>query len=75
MTDHNIAHYEKLLKQYGNPIDRQIMLCDNADEIMILATVMMSKARDIFTSQVGNKNTAQLLRSMALTVDNQSDEH
>jgi len=57
------------------PIDRQIMLCDNEEEIMILGTVMLSKAKIILETQLGKNATADILLSLSKKVRSGKDEH
>lgn len=66
----SVNEYKERLKFFEKPIDRQIMLCDDTDDIMMFATVMMSRAKDIFANQIGNENAANLLRSMAKNLEN-----
>ena len=46
---------ELLIRMYElhAPIDQQIMMCDSREEVLMLASLMMTTARDIFKSQCG----------------------
>lgn len=35
------------------PIDEAIMMCDNRDEILMLASMMQVKLKDIYDTQLG----------------------
>jgi len=67
--------YMEQLKRTMAPIDRQIMLCDNEEEIMILGTVMLSKAKIILETQLGKDATADILLSLSKKVRTGKDEH
>ena len=67
--------YMEQLRRTMAPIDRQIMLCDNEEEIMILGTVMLSKAKIILETQLGKNATADILLSLSKKVRSGKDEH
>jgi hypothetical protein len=46
------------------PIDRQIMMCDNQEDLMALAIVYLSTAKRIFDLQLGNKNRIILMKEI-----------
>ena len=35
------------------PVDQQIMMCDNREEVLMLACAMMQRIREIFDTQIG----------------------
>jgi len=41
------------MKELFKPIDQQIMMCDDGNEVMMLACVMLQSAKDILDSQLG----------------------
>jgi hypothetical protein len=41
------------MKELFKPIDQQIMMCDDGNEVMMLACAMLQSARDILDSQLG----------------------
>lgn len=51
------------------PIDRQIMMCDNVDDVLLLASVMTTTARTIFINQLGGKGAKNLLQMMVNEID------
>lgn len=44
---------KKRMSELFKPIDQQIMMCDDDNEIMMLACVMLQSAKDILDSQLG----------------------
>jgi hypothetical protein len=67
--------YIEQLKRTMAPLDRQIMLCDNEEEIMMLGTIMLSKAKTILQSQMGKDATADILLSLSKKVREEKDEY
>ena len=51
------------------PIDRQIMMCDNVDDVLLLASIMTTTARTIFVNQLGGKGAKQLFQMMMDEID------
>ena len=41
------------MKELMRPIEQQIMMCDDDNEIMMLACAMLQSAKDILDSQLG----------------------
>jgi hypothetical protein len=37
------------------PINRQIMMCDNREDILLLASAMIVTVKDIFDNQIGEE--------------------
>ena len=42
------------------PIDKQILMCDNEQDILMMACVMLQRSREIYTSILG-ENGARLM--------------
>jgi hypothetical protein len=67
--------YIEQLKRTMAPLDRQIMLCDNEEEIMMLGTIMLTKAKTILKTQLGKDATADILISLSKKVREEKDEY
>ena len=65
MTKDVIARMDELMK----PIDRQIMMCDNIEDVLMLASNMMVTAKSIYLQQIGGKGTKMLLQEMVNQID------
>lgn len=63
------AHALNRMTELMEPIDRQIMMCDNADDVLLLASIMTTTARTIFINQLGGKGAKQLLNMMVDEID------
>jgi hypothetical protein len=60
-----IARMEELMK----PIDRQIMMCDNVEDVLMLASNMMVTAKMIYVQQLGGAGAKSLLEKMVNEID------
>ena len=60
-----IARMEELMK----PIDRQIMMCDNAEDVLMLASTMMVTAKMIYVQQLGGEGAKFLIQKMVNEID------
>lgn len=65
--------YVEQIKKTMAPLDRQIMLCDNEEEIMMLGTIMLTKAKCILKAQLGKDATADILNSLAAKTREEQD--
>jgi hypothetical protein len=48
-----------------NPIDEAVMMCDDREEILMLASVMMIRLKDIFDTQLGVEGRKIMFKDMA----------
>lgn len=51
------------------PIDRQIMMCDNVEDVLMLASNMMVTAKMIYVQNLGGASTKELLQRMVDEID------
>jgi len=47
------------------PIDRQIMMCDNRHDLLMLASAMMITIKDIFDNEIGEDGRRQMFKDLA----------
>jgi hypothetical protein len=65
MTKDVIARMDELMK----PIDRQIMMCDNIEDLLMLASNMMVTAKMIYVQQLGGEGAKLLIQKMVNEID------
>ena len=65
MTKDVIARMDELMK----PIDRQIMMCDNVEDLLMLASNMMVTAKMIYIQQLGGEGAKLLIQKMVNEID------
>ena len=46
------------------PIDRQIMMSDNREELLMLACAMMQRTTEIFEAELGENGRKQMYKDM-----------
>lgn len=44
------------------PIDQQIMMCDNREELLMLACAMLTSVKDIFDQEIGPEGRKQMFK-------------
>ena len=60
-----IARMEELMR----PIDRQIMMCDNAEDVLMLASNMLVTAKMIYVQNLGGAGAKELLQKLVDEID------
>lgn len=60
-----IQRMEELMR----PIDRQIMMCDNVQDILMLASNMLVTAKGIYVQNLGGAGAKELLQKMVDEID------
>lgn len=65
MSKDPLQRMEELMR----PIDRQIMMCDNVEDVLMLASNMMVTAKMIYVQQLGGAGTKELLQRMVNEID------
>lgn len=60
-----IARMEELMR----PIDRQIMMCDNVDDVLMLASNMLITAKLIYVQNLGGAGAKELFQKITDEID------
>ena len=60
-----LARMEELMK----PIDRQIMMCDNVDDVLMLASNMLVTAKMIYVQNLGGAGAKELFQKLTDEID------
>ena len=58
--EERVARMKELMK----PIDRQIMMCDDVQDLLALASIMAVTAKNIYVQQVGEKIAKEILNTL-----------
>lgn len=61
----SIARMQELM----SPIDRQIMMCDDVEDLLMLASNMMITAKMIYVQNLGGAGTKEILQRMVNDID------
>jgi len=60
MIDKNIV--AKRMDELMTPIDRQIMMSDSREELLMIACAMMQRTTEIFDAQLGENGRKQMYK-------------
>lgn len=52
------------MSELMEPIDRQIMMSDNREELLMLACAMMQRTTEIFDAELGENGRKQMYKDM-----------
>ena len=44
------------------PVERQIMMCDNREDLLMMACAMMTTVKDIFDNELGKTGRKQMFK-------------
>lgn len=53
------------MKELMDPIDQQIMMCDDRNDLIMIASAMMVYAKDIFDNEIGITGRKQMFKTFA----------
>ncbi len=52
------------MRELSKPIDEALLMCDDREEILMLASVMMVRLKDMFDSQIGVEGRKTMFKGM-----------
>jgi hypothetical protein len=53
---------QQRMAELMEPIDRQILMCDNREELLMLACAMLTSVKDIFDQEIGTAGRKQMFK-------------
>ena len=53
---------EQRMIELMSPVDQQIMMCDDRQDLLMMACAMLQRANEIFTQELGEHGRDQMLR-------------
>jgi hypothetical protein len=59
------------MKELMRPIDRQIMLCDDIQDLFALASIMTVTSKNIFKNQLGKKGAIEIFVKVLEDLENE----
>jgi hypothetical protein len=59
------------MKELMKPIDRQIMMCDDRNDLFLLASAMMITSKNIFKNFLGKEGVLEILDKLKRDLDNE----
>ena len=55
---------KKLMAELMEPIDRQIMMCDDREDLLMLACAMMTTVKGIFDVELGEEGRKRMFKDL-----------
>jgi hypothetical protein len=52
----------KRMDELMEPIDRQIMMCDTREELLMMACAMMQRTHEIFVNELGDAGSKHMYK-------------
>ena len=52
------------MRELSKPIDEALLMCDGREEVLMLASVMMVRLKNMFDSQIGVDGRKKMFRTM-----------
>jgi hypothetical protein len=53
---------EKRMSELMAPVDQQIMMCDDREELLMMACAMLQRVNEIFTQELGKRGRNMMFR-------------
>ena len=61
----NMSDIQVRMAELMQPIDQQIMMCDDREEILMLACAMLQRVREMFDSQLGKDGRKLMFKELS----------
>jgi hypothetical protein len=55
---------ETRMRELSKPIDEALLMCDGREEVLMLASVMMVRLKNMFDSQIGVDGRKKMFKGM-----------
>ena len=55
---------EQRMLELMEPVDRQIMMCDDRNDILMMACAMMQRVREIFDNELGEEGRKKMFKEL-----------
>ena len=52
------------IKELIQPVDQQIYMCDNNDDLLMMACAMLQRVREIFDDTLGEEGRKKMFKGM-----------
>ena len=59
------------MKELMKPIDRQIMMCDDVQDLFALSSIMVVTSKNIFVQQLGRKGAIEIFEKVLEDLENE----
>jgi hypothetical protein len=55
---------EKRMTELMAPVEQQIMMCDDREDLLMMACAMLQRVDEIFTQELGERGRDQMFRDL-----------
>jgi len=55
---------EQRMSELMAPVDQQIMMCDDRQDLLMMACAMLQRVNEIFTQELGERGRDQMFRDL-----------
>lgn len=55
---------EKRMTELMSPVDQQIMMCDDRQDLLMMACAMLQRVNEIFTQELGKGGRNQMFQDL-----------
>jgi hypothetical protein len=62
MSDRSVL--QTRMRELSKPIDEALLMCDDREEVLMLASVMMIRLKNMFDSQIGVEGRKKMFKDM-----------
>ena len=62
MSDRSVL--QTRMRELSKPIDEALLMCDDREEVLMLASVMMIRLKNMFDSQIGVEGRKTMFKGM-----------
>ena len=62
MSDRSVL--QTRMRELSKPIDEALLMCDGREEVLMLASVMMIRLKNMFDSQIGVDGRKKMFKGM-----------
>lgn len=59
-----MSNVEQRMRELMQPIDRQIMMCDNREDLLMLASAMLVTVKGIFDQEIGESGRKIMFKDL-----------
>jgi len=60
----NNTEIQKRMAELMSPINQQIMMCDDREDLLMMASCMMVTVKDIFDQELGEEGRRQMFKDI-----------
>ena len=62
MSDRSVL--QTRMRELSKPIDEALLMCDDREEVLMLASVMMIRLKNMFDSKIGIEGRKKMFKDM-----------